>query len=161
MSNLKIEYLDVDKLIPYVNNPRNNEKAVDKVAGSIKEFGFKSPIIIDSENVIIAGHTRLLAARKIGLNEVPVIRVEDLTSAQIKAYRIADNKVAELAKWDTELLEIEIADIGDLFTGFDLEELDGMFVEAEAIDLDDEGEDKEEELKTYHCPKCGFEFGVE
>ena len=108
MGKLKIEYMDVDDLIPYINNPRINDNAVDVVAASIKEFGFKNPIIIDKENVIIAGHTRLKAAKKLGLEEVPVIRVEDLTEQQIKAFRIADNKTAEFAEWDMELLEIEL-----------------------------------------------------
>ena len=84
MSKLNIEYIKTGELIPYVNNPRNNENAIDVVAGSIKEFGFKNPIIIDKDNVIIAGHTRLLASRKLGLEEVPVIRAEDLTEHKLK-----------------------------------------------------------------------------
>ena len=91
MSKLNIEYIKTGELIPYVNNPRNNENAIDVVAGSIKEFGVKNPIIIDKDNVIIAGHTRLLASRKLGLEEVPVIRAEDLTEQQVKAFRIAGN----------------------------------------------------------------------
>ena len=106
LSKLKIEYIDTEKLIPYINNPRINDNAVDVVAASIKEFGFKNPIIIDKENVIIAGHTRLKAAKKLGLKEVPTIKVEDLTEQQIKAFRIADNKTAEFRDWDMELLEI-------------------------------------------------------
>lgn len=118
MSKLNIEYIKTGELIPYVNNPRNNENAIDVVAGSIKEFGFKNPIIVDKDNVIIAGHTRLLASRKLGLEEVPVIRAEDLTEQQIKAFRIADNKTSEFAEWDHELLGLELKDIGNLFTGF-------------------------------------------
>ena len=104
MRQLKIEYLKTDNLVPYINNPRINDNAVDVVAGSIAEFGFRNPIIVDKNNVIIAGHTRLLAAKKLGLAEVPVIRADDLTETQVKALRIADNKTAELAEWDTEML---------------------------------------------------------
>ena len=122
MSKIKIEYTDVDKLIPYINNPRLNDGAVDKVASSIKNFGFKNPIIIDKDNEIIAGHTRLKAARKLGLDEVPTIKVEDLTETQIKAFRIADNKTSEFAEWDMELLGIELEGLEDVFTGFDDDE---------------------------------------
>ena len=122
MSKLKIEYMNIDKLIPYINNPRLNDGAVDKVASSIKNFGFKNPIIIDKDNEIIAGHTRLKAARKLGLDEVPTIKVEDLTDNQIKAFRIADNKTSELAEWDMELLGIELEGLEGIFTGFDDDE---------------------------------------
>lgn len=141
MSKLKIEYIDINKLIPYINNPRDNKNAVDKVAASIKEFGFKNPIIVDDENVIIAGHTRLLASRKLGLDEVPVIKAEDLTDKQIKAFRIADNKTSEFAEWDMELLEIELEGLDDIFTGFDDAEFDdimGIDKEVEEDDFDEE-----------------------
>lgn len=145
MDNLHIEYLNIDQLIPYVNNPRNNKNAVDKVAGSIKEFGFKNPVIIDKDMVIIAGHTRLLAARKLGINEVPVIRVEDLTPEQIKAFRIADNKVGEFAEWDAELLAIELealkaAGVDVSITGFDLSELDALNQDSKEAEEDDYNE---------------------
>lgn len=126
MSKLNIEYIKTGELIPYVNNPRNNENAVDVVAGSIKEFGFKNPIIVDRNNVIIAGHTRLLAARKLGLDQVPVIRAEDLTEKQVKAFRIADNKTAELSEWDDELLAMELEGLEDMFTGFSDGEIDAL-----------------------------------
>ena len=83
----------IDELIPYVNNPRNNKNAIDKVASSIKNFGFKVPVIIDKNNEIVTGHTRILAAKKLKLIEVPCVVADDLTDAQIKAFRIADNKV--------------------------------------------------------------------
>ena len=102
---------DIETLIPYANNPRNNDSAVDAVAASIKEFGFKVPIIIDKEGVIVAGHTRLKAAKKLGLETVPVIEATDLTDAQVKAFRLADNKVGELAAWDFEKLDLEMQDI--------------------------------------------------
>lgn len=108
LSKLKIEYKNISELIPYINNPRINDNAVDKVASSIKNFGFKNPIIIDKDNEIIAGHTRLKAAKKLGLEEVPTIKAEDLTQEQAKAFRLADNKTSEFAEWDMELLEIEL-----------------------------------------------------
>jgi len=163
MRQLKIEYLETDNLIPYINNPRINGNAVDAVAGSIAEFGFRNPIIIDKDNVIIAGHTRLLAAKKLGLTEVPVVRADDLTEAQVKAYRIADNKTAELSEWDTEMLALELEEIGDLFTGFSDAEIAELLSPPEAIDLEDEEitEDEQVDRLTYHCPKCGFEFEVQ
>lgn len=108
---LKIEYINIDELIPYINNPRINDNAVDVVAGSIKEFGFKNPIIIDSKNVIIAGHTRYKVAKLLKLEHVPTVRVEDLNDTQIKAYRLIDNKVSEIAEWDYEKLQHELEEI--------------------------------------------------
>lgn len=109
---LKIEYKPVDELIMYANNPRKNDgAALDAVVASIKEFGFKNPIVIDSDNVIVCGHTRAKAAKKLHMEEVPTIMADDLTPAQIKAFRLADNKVAELAEWDMDLLELEMDDI--------------------------------------------------
>ena len=110
-NRIDIIYKNVDELIPYVNNPRHNENAVDAVASSIKNFGFKQPIVIDSKNEIVAGHTRLLASKKLGLEEVPVIVADDLTEGQIRAYRLADNKVSELSEWDYDLLDIELSEI--------------------------------------------------
>lgn len=121
MSNLKVVYKSVDEIFPYERNPRIHDEAIEHIAKSIEDFGFKNPIIIDMNNVIICGHGRLKAAMKIGLKEVPCIRADDLTEDQIKAYRIADNKTAEYAEWDMELLEIELGNI-DLdvdWLGFD------------------------------------------
>ncbi|NLI61193.1 MAG: ParB N-terminal domain-containing protein [Clostridiales bacterium] len=157
MSKLKIEYMNIDKLIPYINNPRINDNAVDKVAASIKEFGFKNPIIVDKENVIIAGHTRLLASRKLDLKEVPTIKVEDLTETQIKAFRIADNKTSEFAEWDIELLNIELEEID-----FDMEKFGFIENNYSDIDLDDFFEESEEgtvsEEKEIQCPHCKMYF---
>ncbi len=162
MVKLEVEYLGVDALIPYVNNPRINDNAVDAVAGSIAEFGFRNPILIDKNNVIIAGHTRLLAAKKLGLTEVPVVRADDLTEAQVKAYRIADNKTAELSEWDAEMLALELEEIGDLFTGFTEAEITELLSPPLPIDLEDEAPEGEADNRsTYHCPKCGFEFEVQ
>ena len=117
---MKIEYKKTLDLIPYVNNPRNNADAVDAVASSIKNFGFKVPIVIDSNNEIVTGHTRLLAAKKLHMENVPVIIADDLTERQVKAFRLADNKVSELSEWDDNLLSIELEDLAEL--NFDMEE---------------------------------------
>ena len=135
MSKLKIVYKHVDEIIPYVNNPRKiSQNAIDKVASSIKNFGFKVPIIIDKDNEIVAGHNRILAAKKLGMEEVPCIVVDDLTEAQIKAFRIADNKTAEFAEWDFELLEMELEGIEEEFTGFDPEELEKIFLKETEVE---------------------------
>lgn len=113
-----------NSLIPYVNNPRKNDDAVDMVASSIKNFGFKVPIIIDGNDEVIAGHTRLKAAKKLKLKEVPCIVANDLNEQQIKAFRIADNKVSELSTWDDELLQIELEGLQDIFTGFEARDVE-------------------------------------
>ncbi|WP_243343575.1 ParB N-terminal domain-containing protein [Anaerococcus sp. AGMB09787] len=105
---IDVIYKNVDDLIPYVNNPRDNANAVDAVASSIKNFGFKVPIVVDKGNEIVTGHTRLLAAKKLGMEKVPVIVADDLTQNEVKAFRLADNKVGELAQWDFEALENEL-----------------------------------------------------
>lgn len=113
----------VAELKPYKNNPRKNDKAVDAVAASIKAFGFKQPVVIDDNGEIIAGHTRLKAAKKLGIKTVPCIVADDLTPEQIKAYRLADNKTAELAEWDMELLPLELDDLQEFdmtLFGFEL-----------------------------------------
>lgn len=122
---MNIIYKDISELIPYVNNPRKNDKAVDGVASSIKNYGFKVPIIIDSKNEIVTGHTRLKAAQKLGMNSIPCIVADDLTESQIKAFRIADNRISEASEWDNDLLRIELDGLEE-FTGFsesDIEEL--------------------------------------
>lgn len=119
-----IQFYSIDEVKPYPNNPRINDAAVDKVAASLKEFGFRQPIVVDKDMVIIAGHTRLKAAKKLGLKEVPVLVADDLTEEQVKAYRLADNKTAEFAEWDDDLLAIELGGITDIDMsdfGFDLD----------------------------------------
>ena len=106
---MKIIDVEITRLKEYENNPRVNDKAVEKVAASIREFGFKVPIVIDTNDVIVCGHTRLKAAQKLGLDEVPCIIADDLTDEQIKAFRLADNKTAEFAEWDFEKLDEELA----------------------------------------------------
>lgn len=107
----------IESIREYGNNPRNNEKAVEAVAESIKQFGFKCPIIIDGDGVIVAGHTRLKAARLLGLSVVPCVVADDLTPEQVKGFRLADNKTGELAEWDFEKLEQELAEL----TAFDVD----------------------------------------
>ena len=123
---MEIVQMKVADIRPYENNPRRiPQEAIDRVAASIREFGFKQPIVVDRDNVIIAGHTRLLAAEALGMAEVPVIRADDLTPEQVKAYRLADNKVAEATEWDMNALDKELAEILDIDMddfGFDLRE---------------------------------------
>ena len=114
----------VSELKEYENNPRNNEAAIDAVAKSIEEFGFKVPIVITKDDVIIAGHTRLKASLKLGLATVPCIVADDLTDEQIKAFRLADNKTAELASWDFSKLESELASIEMDMSQFGFEDLE-------------------------------------
>lgn len=121
---------------PYEKNPRKNDSAVDAVANSIKEFGFKVPVVIDKDNVIVCGHTRYKAAQKLGLDVVPCVVADDLTDEQIKAYRLADNKVSELAEWDIDLLGEEIDGIFDIDMsdfGFNLEEEEDTPTEREDL----------------------------
>ena len=119
MKNINIVYKKIDELKPYKNNPRKNDKAVKAVADSIKEFGFKVPIILDSNMEIIAGHTRLKAAKRLKYKEVPCIIADDLTPDQVRAFRLVDNKVGELAEWDIDLLNIELSEIELDLTPFD------------------------------------------
>ena len=144
---MQIEYLNIDELIPYANNPRNNDgEAVDRVAASISEYGFKNPIIVDKDNVIVAGHTRLKAAKKLKIDKVPIIRADDLTPAQVKAFRLAENRVSEYATWNNELLSLELEGLQELdfdldLTGFEDFEIDNL------LNFDDEGKDAGENLE--------------
>lgn len=110
---MNVVNVKLEDLKPYENNPRNNKDAVDYVANSIKQFGFKVPIVIDKDNVIVCGHTRYLACKKLKINEVPCVIADDLTEEQIKAYRLADNKVSEIATWNYDLLNEELDDLID------------------------------------------------
>lgn len=115
---MKIDIFDIERLVPYARNPRKNATAVDKVAASLREFGWRQPIVTDENLTIIVGHTRYEAARRLGMTEVPVHIATGLTAAQIKAYRIADNRVGEESQWDDALLAVELGDLKD--NGFDL-----------------------------------------
>lgn len=132
---MKVISMKISEIKPYKNNPRNNEEAVEPTAKSIKEFGWQgNPIILDKNNVIIAGHTRYKAAKKLGMDEVPVVIASNLTPEQVKALRLADNKVGEIADWDDGLLDDELNDILDIdMSDFGFEE--------------DEPEEKPEEVE--------------
>lgn len=160
MDKIKIVYKKVEELIPYINNPRDNTKAVDKVASSIKNFGFKVPIVVDKDNEIVAGHTRILASKKLGLEEVPCIVADDLDESQIKAFRLADNKVSELAEWDFELLGLELESLKDFdMSEFGFEEIDfkdNFKDDNFDIDLEvNEIKEKEPESKQGQIYKLG------
>ncbi|HAP5599495.1 TPA: ParB N-terminal domain-containing protein [Enterococcus faecalis] len=150
---MDIKVQKTEDLIPYEKNPRHNEDAITAVAKSIEKFGFKVPIVVDASNVIVNGHTRLKAAKYLGLKEVPAIIADDLTPEQIKAFRLADNKVGEIATWDEELLNAELDELADLDFdmtefGFDLPDIEGEEVEV----IEDEFE---EELPAEPISKLG------
>ena len=157
----KIEYIDIEKLIPYVNNARtHSDEQVAQIAASIHEFGFTNPVLISEDNSIIAGHGRVMAARKIGIEEVPCIRLSHLTEAQRKAYIIADNKLALNAGWDADILKFELQAIDSMdfdltLTGFDVDEL--RIAMGFGADLTVE-EQKEKSKDPIICPSCGHEF---
>lgn len=129
---LEIIYKNIKDLKPYLKNARKNDKAVKYVAKSIEEFGFKVPVIIDKDNVIVCGHTRYKASKKLGYNEIPCIIADDLTEEQIKAFRLADNKVSEKADWDFDLLSDEINDIIDI----NMEDFGFEFIDYEKNKID-------------------------
>jgi len=133
---MEIKMVKLSEIVPYENNPRKNADAVEPVKQSIMQFGFRNPMILDAENVIVAGHTRYLAAQELGLQEVPVLYADDLTEEQIQKYRLVDNKTAEYAEWDFEKLEEELAqlDFGDFDFGFNND------LEIDETDLDDDTE---------------------
>jgi ParB-like chromosome segregation protein Spo0J len=138
---MHVDLWPLDRIRPYEHNPRLNDQAVDAVADSIREFGFRQPIVVDADGVIIAGHTRYKAARLLGLDEVPVHVAAGLSPEQVRAYRLADNTTGEQAEWDFELLPIELselvaADYDVDLTGFDSETLTRLLTESE---VDDEG----------------------
>lgn len=111
MAELKLEKVRISEILEYENNPRNNDKAIEPVMNSIRKFGYVSPIIVDEEGVILAGHTRIKALREMGVEEVEVIRLKGLTDQEKKSYRIADNRTAEFSSWDGNLLEVEMREI--------------------------------------------------
>ena len=148
----------VKDLKPYEKNPRKNDDAVQYVANSIKEFGFRVPIVIDSNNTIVCGHTRWKAAKLLKMETVPCVIADDLTEEQIKAFRVADNKTSEKSGWDFALLDTELAEIETIdmtLLGFDEAK------NSEPIDLDDEEPKTDRATKIVHCPKCGFAYEVQ
>ena len=154
---MQIHDISISLLREYDNNPRNNDGAVDAVAKSIREFGFKVPVVVNTDNVIVCGHTRVKAARELGMETVPCIIADDLTPKQIRAFRLADNKTAELAGWDFAKLEEELA---ALAAEFDMTAF-GFHADSD-VDIDDffeeAGKKKEKEPKTVTCPHCGEVF---
>jgi len=159
---MQIQIVDINKILPYINNPRKNLN-IDKVASSIKEFGFQQPIVVDKDYTIIVGHTRFEAAKKLGLTEVPV-QVADLTENQAKAYRIADNRLNQDASWDTKLLNLEFNDLlsknFNLDTlGFSNDELDNLLLKTDEesdIDLNENIEVQEERINDIKMVQLFF-----
>jgi len=159
---MKIEQWDIDRIKPYDKNPRRNDRAVEAVAKSIREFGFRQPIVVDKDGVIVVGHTRYKAALKLGLKTVPVHVAAELTPQQARAYRLADNRTAETAEWDVDLLPIELGELrGDgvdlKLLGFTDKELAEYLKEFDT-GLEDGEADAGEAADTIRCPKCGHEF---
>lgn len=142
---MKVKVVAIEDVVPYARNPRKNMAAISKVSASLKEFGWQQPVVVDKDMVVIAGHTRLEAARTLDMKKVPVQIADKLTDAQVKAYRIADNRVSQEAEWDIDLLKLELSDLDGLdydllLTGFDDDELNGMLIEAVEEGLTDEDE---------------------
>lgn len=162
----EIIYKRLRAIKPYERNPRRNDNAVDAVVESIKEFGFKVPVVIDQEGTIVCGHTRYKAAKKLGLDEIPCIVADDLTEEQITAYRLIDNKTQELSTWDFSKLIAELKELTDVIDmtlmGFDdvdkpkgaSKPAEQNLDEGEELSLDDFGD----ESFRCTCPCCGFRF---
>ena len=171
--NLEFEYVETKKLIPYIRNAKtHSETQIKKIMGSISEFGFIAPIIVDKDNNVLAGHGRLLAAERLGLEKVPCIREDHLTETQRKAYILADNRIGELAGWDDDLLKVELEELK--IDDFDLDMIgfDDKFLKNFLEDEEFNGENKEltetfeEQPETptptlIKCPNCGHEFTLE
>lgn len=157
---MEIKRVKLSEIRPYEKNPRRNDSAVDAVAASIKEFGWQQPIVVDKDGVIIAGHTRYKAAKKLKCKEVPVVYADNLTEEQVKAYRLADNKVGEIANWDFDMLKTELADLADI--GFDMKPFDFDFDRAKEQEEENAPESFDEftgaEQVRHTCPRCGYEW---
>ena len=167
-STFTVEQWPVEKVTPYENNARViPQSAVDKVAESIKAVGWRQVIVVDKDGVIIAGHTRLQAAKKLGLTTVPVHVAANLTPAQVRAYRIADNRSAEESKWDKGKLKDELVKIVDdsdadralvaMVTGFDAKELDAL-IDVKPETPDEPPPERGRTKMVHTCPKCGHEW---
>ena len=176
---LKFEEWNIDRLIPYARNPRKNDEQVDRMCGAIREFGFRIPIVVKSDGTVVDGHLRLKAAKKLGLETVPVVLADDLTDTQIKAFRLLANQSANWAEWDNDLLKLELEDLSfagfDInLTGFDSLDLEMLTAYSEDTPVETEGEQESietvegDDLESYEpieaqtrvhvCPKCGYEF---
>jgi len=176
----QLTMVPIDDLIPYANNAKKHSaKQINQIRASLREFGFVTPVLIDFDNNIIAGHGRVEAARAEGMREVPCVLVTNLTEAQRKAYILADNRLSETAAWDAELLQIELEGLEALhfdtgIIGFDAESLREIEVNAYTRAAPGQGESSEADAAaapehdapntpphTCRCPKCGFEFDAE
>src|SRR5262249_5732728 len=140
---LTIEHWPLSRFIPYAQNPRKNDHAIDRMAASIREFGFKVPVLARSSGDVVDGHLRLKAAEKVGLTEIPVILCDDWTEAQVKAFRLLVNRSATWADWDTELLSLELLDLRNLdydldLTGFDTQEIDELLLAGDESPHEDD-----------------------
>ena len=168
---MTIETLSTDSLIPYARNAKKHDASqVAKLAGSIREFGFNNPVLIDNDNGIIAGHGRIMAAQSLGLETVPCIRLGHLSDTQRRAYILADNRLAEIGGgWDEEMLKLELADLRELDMDFDLMGFDASLIEEKLNpsepsiqSLTPESSAKEIDVDSFdmdhRCPRCGFEF---
>lgn len=142
MNERDLTYKNIEDIIPYKGNPRNNKEAIDKVAGAIKEFGFNVPITIDENDVVVTGHTRLLASKKLGLTKVPTITLTGLSDEQIQAFRVADNKVSEFSEWNEDLLIQELSEIES--------------IDMSIFGFDDIESELEEELEDDETPKTMY-----
>ena len=161
---MTVQEIFINELKPYKNNPRKNDKAVDAVAKSIQQFGFKEPIVIDKDKVIVCGHTRLKAAQKLKLEKIPCVIADDLTPEEIKAFRLIDNKTAELAEWDFDMLSDELSDIE--IPEFDMTEFDFGIKNFSVQDAEktfenfEDNVSKAKERKVIVCPKCGEKIQI-
>lgn len=158
MAKMQVEWVPIKDVHPYENNPRNNDDAVESVAASIEEFGWQQPIVVDKDGVIIAGHTRLKAAQRLMVDTVPVVKADDLTEEQVAAYRLADNKVSELAGWDFERLDLELDNLLD----FDMDRFgfDEAFKEDMASDSFELPDNDEPHCKTVTLAMTAEQFDI-
>lgn len=165
---MQIEQIPIDQLTPYANNSRtHSDEQIQQIAASIGEFGFCNPVLIDQDGEIIAGHGRVLAARLLGLEQIPCIRLGHLTEAQKRAYVIADNKLAENAGWDLDMLRVEVEALQEMdfdidllgFSEKDLAKLDSLD-DLGQIPMPPESGEPVEKTTIIHCPKCGFEHAI-
>lgn len=156
---MEVRNMNIDDIKPYDNNPRDNDKAVESTANSIKEFGWQQPIVVDKDMVIIVGHTRYKAAKKLGYKEVPVVVASNLNKEQVRAYRLADNKTGELAEWDLIKLDEELESILNI-------DMEDYGFDIDSIDIDDEDysissdEDNHTTNTTKHVKMCGYDIEI-
>ena len=168
LSELTVETWPIERLVPYCRNPRKNDAQVDRMASAIREFGFRIPIVARSDGEVVDGHLRLKAAQKLGLKEVPVALADELTEAQVKAFRILANKSANWAEWEPDLLKLEFEELQAMdfnleLTGFDAGEMGDIWLAGDGgnFDPDEDAEATrldEKEKKTATCPHCGHVF---